>query len=201
MWVFLTSVSWWFSRTLLRILTNLNNAVVWMVSTYLFISKSSSPCNNPLVTIPSILITIGITITFIFHCFFSSLARSRYLSLFLLSFSFTQWSARMANSTIQQVPFFYWCSVCISKSQRIFCVSFCRTDSGLCIHHLLVWLNLNSMHNSSGSPFPHNCIIIIIIWVFLTTISWWSFTGVWMTASLLRPPGLFSVFWSILTML
>ena len=70
------------SRTLLSILADLNNAVVWMVSTHSLISKSSSPCTNPLVTVPSAPITIGITLTFIFHSFFNSLAKFRFLSLF-----------------------------------------------------------------------------------------------------------------------
>ena len=65
------------SRTLLSILSDFNNAVVWMVSNQP-ISNSSSPCTNPLVTVPSALITIGITITFMFHSFFSSLAMSKY---------------------------------------------------------------------------------------------------------------------------
>ena len=52
-----------------------------MVSTYPLISKFSSPFINPLGIVP---ITIGITVTFMFHSFFSSLARSIYLSLFLL---------------------------------------------------------------------------------------------------------------------
>ena len=64
------------SKILLSILTSLNNAVAWMVSTCPLISKSSSPIINPSVTIPSTAITIGITITFIFHSFFRSLARS-----------------------------------------------------------------------------------------------------------------------------
>ena len=34
---------------LLNILADLNNAVVWMISTGPLISKSSSPCTNPLV--------------------------------------------------------------------------------------------------------------------------------------------------------
>ena len=41
-------------------------------------------------------------------------------------------------------------------------------------------------------------IIIIIIYslrVFHISFSWGSFTGVWVTASLLKSPGLFSVFW------
>ena len=76
------------SRTLLSILAVFNNAVVWMVSTRLPTSKSSRLFNNPLVTVPKVPITIGIIVTFIFHSFFNSLARSRFLSLFSHSFSF-----------------------------------------------------------------------------------------------------------------
>ena len=68
-----------------------------------FISKSSCPFNNPLVTVPRASITIGINVTFMFHSFFNSLARSRYLFFFSLSFNFTQWTAM---STIVQVLFF-----------------------------------------------------------------------------------------------
>ena len=92
-------------RTLLSILDDLNNAVVWMVSTHPLISKSSSPCTNPLVIVPRVPITIDIIVTFMFHSFFYSLARSRYLSFFSLSFNFTQWSAGTANSTILQDVF------------------------------------------------------------------------------------------------
>ena len=99
------------SRTLLSILAGLNNAVVWIVATHPLISKSSSPCNNPLETILSTPITIGIIVTFMFHSFFSSLAGSKYLSLCLLSFSFTLWSAGTAKSTSWQVFFFCWWSL------------------------------------------------------------------------------------------
>ena len=68
------------SRTLLSILADLN--VTWMVPTRPLISKPSSPSANPLVTVPSASITIGITVTFMLHSFFVSWARSRYLSLF-----------------------------------------------------------------------------------------------------------------------
>ena len=37
--------------------------------------------------------------------------------------------------------------------------------------------------------------------VFHTRSSWWYFSGVWVTASFLKCPGLFSVFWPISTML
>ena len=77
-------ISW----TLLSILADLNNAVVWTVSTRPVISKSSSPCTNPLVTVPRAPITIGIIVTFVFRSLFSSLARSRYLSLFSHSSSY-----------------------------------------------------------------------------------------------------------------
>ena len=91
------------------------------------------------------------------HFFFNSLARSRYLSFFSL---FTQWSAETALSTIQQVlfSFFFFCwfcwssgrdlvIVCISKSPRRLCVSFSKTDSGLCVYHLFTWSNFNFLHN------------------------------------------------------
>ena len=72
------------SRTLLSILAELNNVVGWMVSTCPLVSMSSNPFNNPLVTALSPPITIGITVTFMFHSFFSSVAWSRYLSFFTL---------------------------------------------------------------------------------------------------------------------
>ena len=124
-----------FHRTLHSILAVLNNAVFWMVSTCPSTSKSSSPLNNPLVTVPKAPITIGIIVTFMFHSFFNSLARSRYLSFFSHSFSFILWSAGTAKSTILQVLFFLliiiksgflaeirW-SMCMSKSHRSLCVS------------------------------------------------------------------------------
>ena len=90
--------SWWFfsedwvtanllnsSRTLLSIQADLNNAIVWMVSSHLLISKSSSPGTNPLMIAPKTPITIYINITFRFHSFFNSLARSSYLSFRFLS--------------------------------------------------------------------------------------------------------------------
>ena len=51
-----------------------------------------SPFINPLATVPRARITISINATFIFHSFFDSLARLRYLSFFSLSSNFTQWS-------------------------------------------------------------------------------------------------------------
>ena len=89
--VFHTNVCWWFltgvwetasvrqsSRTLLSILADLYNSVIWMVSACTLISKSSSLFINPLLIVPSAPITIGITISFMLHYFFSPISRSRY---------------------------------------------------------------------------------------------------------------------------
>ena len=59
------------SRTSLSILADLNNAIVWTVSTCPVISNSSSPCTNPMVTGPRVPIIIVIIITFMFYIFFS----------------------------------------------------------------------------------------------------------------------------------
>ena len=152
------------SRTLLSILAVLNNAVVWMVSTRLPTSKSSSPFSNPLVTVPKAPITIGIIVTCMFHSFFNSLARSRYLFFFSHSFSFILWSAGTAKSTILQVHFFFFLLIII-KSGLLAVIrrSVCMVKS----------------HCEFFTPVFASC----------------SCTGVWVTVSILRSAGLFSVFW------
>ena len=128
------------SRTRLSILIVHSNAIIWIVSTRPPISKSSRPFNNPLVTVPNAPITNETIVIFMFHNFFNSLARSRYLFFFSLSFRFILWPARTAKSTILQILFFLfffffiimrsgllagirW-SVCMLKSQRSLCESF-----------------------------------------------------------------------------
>ena len=139
------------SRTRLRILAVLSNAVVWIVSTRPPISKSSRPFNNPLVIVPNAPITIGTIVTFMFHSFFNSLARSGYLSFFSLSFRFILWSAGTAKPTILQIPFFFFLliimrsgllagirwSVCMLKSQRILLLFYPRQF--LSVNFLVFW--------------------------------------------------------------
>ena len=84
-------------------------SVVWMVSIRLPTSKSTSPFSNLFVTVPKTPITIGIMVICMFHSFFNSLARSRYLSFFSHSFSFILWSPGTAKLTILQVLFFFCC--------------------------------------------------------------------------------------------
>ena len=144
---------------------------------------------------PKALITIGIIVTFMFHSFFNSLARSRYLSLFSHSFSIILCSAGTSKSTILQIFFFFlliiirsgllaeirW-SVCISKSYRSLSVSFSRTGTGLCIYHLLLWSNLNSLHISQWITLPtQSCLALysfcanllhsLIMWLMASSLS------------------------------
>ena len=111
-WSLCDSKSSQVSRTLLSILVNLKSSVIWMFFTRVLISNSSRSFTDPLVSVSSAPIIIGITVTFMSHCFFSFLARFRYLSLFSPSFNFTQWSAGTEKSTIRQVlwgvPFLFF---------------------------------------------------------------------------------------------
>ena len=119
------------SRTLLSILAVLNDVVVWMVSARLLISKPSSPFYNPLVTVPKTPVTIGIIVTFNFHSFFNSLARSRYLSFFSLSFSFILLSTGISKFTILQVLFFYWLLLGLVFWPRLGDLFVCQSSVGV----------------------------------------------------------------------
>ena len=60
--------------------------------------------------------------------------------------------------------------------------------------------------SKSSSPFNYYyCYYyyyyVYSFWVFHVSVSWWSFNGVWVTASLLKSPGLFSVIWPFSIML
>ena len=103
------------SRARLRILAVLSNVVIWIVSTRPPTSNSSRPLNNLLIIVPKAPITIGTIVTFMFHSFFNSLARSRYLSFFSNSFRLILWSAGTAKSTILQILFFFFLLIIISS--------------------------------------------------------------------------------------
>ena len=156
----------------------LNTTVVWIVSIRPLISKSARPCTNRSVSQELQLLLVSPSLS-CFIVFFNSLARLRYLSFFsvflyfcffVIFFNFTQWSARTAKSTIWLLFFVvFFCfffiirsarlvkikrSICISKSQRNFCVSFSRTDAGLCIYHLFACPNFSFFHNSQLISLP-----------------------------------------------
>ena len=69
------------SRTLLSILTVLNNDVDWMVSTRPPTSMSSGPFNN-------LLVTIGAIVTFMSHSFFQFSSKVKVLILLFTFFQF-----------------------------------------------------------------------------------------------------------------
>ena len=143
-----------------------------MVFTRPLISKSFNPFINLLETVPSAPITIGITVNFMLYwVFFSSLERSRFLSFFLFSFSYTLWSARTAKSTIRQVLIysfiylfilFYWGWGDYHKVRlfgrdlvRSLCFSFSRTVSGLCIYIFVRLDKFKHLAQFLVDHFPH----------------------------------------------
>ena len=180
------------SRTLLSIRAVLNNAVVWMASTQPLNSKSSITFSNPLITGPKAPITIGIIFTCMFHSFFNSLARSRYLSIFSHFFSF--YSMVIKDSKVDKfaISFFFlliitrsgllpeiqW-SFCMSKFHRRLCVLFSMPGAGLCIYHFLVWSNLNFLHISQYKTLPclvwyYFCVNLLhslVIWLMVSSLS------------------------------
>ena len=123
------------SRTLLSILADLNNVAVRIVSIRPLISNSFSPILKPFGTVPSVPVTISITVTLMFHNFLTSLSKPKYFSLSLI---FTLWSSGTAKSTIRPVSLLLsfillittWSgllvgirgSVCFLKSQKILCL-------------------------------------------------------------------------------
>ena len=96
-------------RTLLSILHDLSNVVVWVVSTHPDISNSSSHCINPLVIVPRAPITICITVTFMFHSFFFQFP-SKVPVFILLSFFFHFYSVVSRDSEDENLasPFFFF---------------------------------------------------------------------------------------------
>ena len=120
--------------------------------------------------------------------FFSSLARSKHLNLFSLSFNFTLWSAGTAKSTIRQVLFFcfflfffffflltitrsgrlteIWWSIWISKFLWILRVPFSLLNSGLCIYYLFAQSNLKSFAQFPVDLLPQPVVsgLILFLW-------------------------------------
>ena len=123
----------------------------------------------------SIPITICITVTFMHYSFYSSLAMPMYgslISLFLFSLRGPMgWQSPQYNKSsfllllllllMMMMLIITWSalqigikrSVCISKFWRILCVSFSKTDSGLCIYHEGEWSNFSFFLNFPWIPF------------------------------------------------
>ena len=92
------------SSTFLRILAEWNNTVLCIL---VVIPISFSRSGNLFGVVPSAPTITGITFIFLFHSFFSSLAKSWYCSIFSISFSSTLLSYGTAKSIIWHLlPFF-----------------------------------------------------------------------------------------------
>ena len=122
-----------------------------------------------------------------FHSFFNSLARSRYLSFFSNSFSFILCVFFLLLLLVLiiirtgRLAEIRW-SVCMSKSHRSLCVSFSRTHAGLSIYHFFVWSNLNFLHNSQWIILlTQSCLVLyyfcanllhsLIMWLMVSSLS------------------------------
>ena len=134
-----------------------------------------------------------------------------YLSIYLLFFFFFFFffltitrSGRLAEKR--------W-SVCISKSREFGASHFlgrilgCVYTTSFCADFLQFWSLIRISCKNWLGLYPRLGVreninyIYSLLKVFHTSVSWWFFTGVRMTASFLTSPGLFSVFWPISTLL
>ena len=141
----------------------------------------------PLVILKLLFQTIGIIVTCMFPSFFQFPSKVRVLILLFTFFQFYSLVCRDSKVDYFASSLFFmiiksgllagirW-SVCMLKSHRSLCVSFCRTGVGLCIYHLLVRSNL--LHSliirlmvSSLSLHSLHIIIIIFIIIIIIVIS------------------------------
>ena len=160
------------SMTLPSILADLDTAIVWIISICPHIFKYSRErvilvlsCRQPE---PAGSLS--------FYLFI-------YLSIFFF-FTITR-SGRLAK---------IWWSVCILKSYRSLYDSFLRADFWV-MQIPLVRIIFIIIIAVIAIIIIIIVIIIYLLRVFHISVSWWSFIVVWVTASFLKSPGLFSVFW------
>ena len=112
-----------FFRTLFSCLAVLNNAVVWMVFTRPPTSKSSSPFNNPFVTVPKTPITIGKIVTFMSYSFFQFSSKVEVLILLFSFFPFYSvvWRNTKTDNFANSLFFVdYYMVIVIIYSFRVF---------------------------------------------------------------------------------
>ena len=130
------SKSYQVSRTLLSILADLNNVVVWMVTTRPLISMSSSLFNNPLVTVQRAPIIIGINVTFMFYSFsISKQGLGTYPPLFL---SILLWGQPGQLSPQFYMYSFFFFLLIIIRSGRlaeiIWSICMLKSHQSLCVY-------------------------------------------------------------------
>ena len=124
---------------------------------------------------------------------------SSYPNLCLMPFQTIPWAPTTITITVNFI--FFWLSSFQVRSTNSFIISlsFILTlwTAGTAIIIIIIIIAVIII-------IIINIIIIIIIFsfrVFHISVSWWFFTGVWVTASLLKSPGLISGFWLFSAML
>ena len=147
-------------------------------------------------------LTNGIIETFMFHSFFNSLARSRYLSLFSILSILLCSPLRQHSSQFCKFSLFWQIilrsgrlveirrSVSTSKPQRSLCVSFSRIKSGLCIYHFFVWSNFNFLLNSQLITLPTQSSLVL----YSFCANWLYSLIMWLMVSFLSPHSLHLLF-------
>ena len=195
------------SGTLLSIPTDLNNVVLWIVSTRPLISMSFNCCTNPLVIVASAPITISVTVNLMFHSFFRFSSKVQILTslfaYFLLPFDHTE-----PRSQLFDRLFIYFTIISsdglaeirwpasISKSKRILYGLFSQTDFVLFIYHLLVWSYLSFLRNSRWITLPtQSCLVLYYLCTNL------QHSLIWLIVSTLFPHNLYLLFCCILSLL
>ena len=129
------------SSTLLIFLSVLNIVVVWMVSTRLPTSKSSSPLSNPFVTVPKEPMTIGIIVICMFHSFwffFQFPSKVEVLILLLTFFQFYSVVIRDSKGDkFANFLFFCWLLLNLVFWQRLGDPSVCHSPIGVNVCYFL----------------------------------------------------------------
>ena len=175
-----------------------------MVLSQPLISNSTNLLYKLLWTIPSSPTIIIITVTFMFYRFFSSLANSKYLSIFSLSFIFILWSAETAKSIQWQVLFSLFNKReawgLYLKVERILCLAFSRADSGLCNYYyygskILISCTIPEEITFPNESFP-SLVFVLCQFAVLTSYVMNSFTCFTIPEWITIPTELFPVLYS-----
>ena len=164
-------------RTVFNVLANLNNAVVWMVSTRSVITQVLQFLYQPFIDCTERAIYNWYHRHFHVLQFFSIPwpGPDTYPSFHILSILFCGRPGQQSRQFCK-FSFFFFLLIIIRSGRLVQIRDPCCCCCCYYYHYLLIR-------------------------VFHISVSWWFFTGVWVTASLLKSPRLFSLFWLFSIML
>ena len=153
---------------------------------------------------------------FVYYHLVSSSDRGRLICLYssevCVSFSRT-------NSSLYIYHLSVWsnlisCTIPSGSHSPLSCMQSCTLSLPICCirlfyyksfslyHHITYsWYSIASLSIFASKYLALMVLLFLLISVFHISVNWWSFTRVRMTASLLKSPGLFSVFWTFSIML